>query len=742
MAKDKFDMDFDFEKEYGFDPNEFLDGDQDADIDFSEFTEDVTAAAGSAPEEDLSDLDLDGLDLDGLDLSDVDLGDIDLDGLDLDGDLEAAVPAQDMFSFDGLDADDDLPAAYGSQPVQEPYYASQAPQEPDVFEGPDVLIDRRREPDFFEEDEAFDATDFDDDDFEKTVYGGDVERPVYQEPVYQQPVYQEPVYQQPVYQEHGHQEAQQPSDAYAGQPQYDEDDFEPFEEQPGKERPVRQPRAPKPPKPPKEKPAGPSFFEKLIAYYMAPLREEEQPADPNNPRRRRRKRTKAQIFKEVYLPPLLAGVTLIVVLVFVIGSVSNAIQQKKIDNDIAIRESQQAADEAERLEEEARIAIEEADRLAMGYDYQGAIDLLNSYSGEKTQEMNMKIADYTTIQSKLVEYKDYSSIPNLSFHVLIADPARAFADKDLGGQYNRNFVTVDEFEKILEQMYKAGYVLVDFDSFTETNTGLDGNANFFTTPIALPEGKKPVMITETMVNYLSYMVDSNDDGEPDAGGSGFAYRMIVDENGDIRAQMVDANGQTQTGNYDLVPILEDFIKAHPDFSYKGARATLAVCGYEGVFGYRTNSSYISSVSQAYYDEQVAGAKTLVEALRNKGYTIACYTFGNVAYGDRSATQIQADLQEWTNQITPVVGNVDVLVYARTSDIGDYGGAKFQVLNGFGFRYFLRHGSQPYAEINNTYVKQSRLMVTGENMAWNSNQFSGMFDCAAILNNLRGNVPKG
>ena len=238
------------------------------------------------------------------------------------------------------------------------------------------------------------------------------------------------------------------------------------------------------------------------------------------------------------------------------------------------------------------------------------------------------------------------------------------------------------------------------------------------------------------------MVDSNEDGEPDAGGAGFAYRMVVDENGDIKAQMVDANGQTQTGNYDLVPILEDFIKAHPDFSYKGARATLAVCGYEGVFGYRTNTSYISSVSQAYYDEQVAGAKQLVEALRDKGYTIACYTYGNIAYGDRSATQIQADLQEWTNQITPVVGNVDVLVYARTSDIGDYGGAKFQVLNGVGFRFFVRHGSQPYAEINNTYVKQTCLMVTGENMAWNSSQFNGMFDCAAILNNLRGNVPKG
>lgn len=724
MAKDKFDMDFDFEKEYGFDPNEFLDGDQDADIDISEFAEDVPTAAPAA-EEDLPDLDLDSLDLDGLDLSDVDLGDIDLDGLDLDGDLDAEASAQDPFSFDSLDTDDDL-RAYEPQPVLEPYYAPQASQGSDLFEGPDVLIDRRREPDLFEEGEAFDATDFDDDDFEKTVYGGDMERPTDQEPVYHGQGYQAP---------------QEMPEASVS-PQYDADDFEPYEEQPRSEQPARKPRTPKPPKPPKEKPAGPTFFEKLIAYYMAPLREEEQPADPNNPRRRRRKRTKAQIFKEVYLPPLLAGVTLIAILMFLIGSISNAIQQKKIDNDIAIRESQQAADEAERLEEEARIAIEEADRLAQGYDYQGAIDLLNGYSGEKTQEMNMKIADYTTIQSKLVEYKDYSSIPNLSFHVLIADPARAFADKDLGGQYNRNFVTVDEFEKILEQLYKSGYVLVDFDSFTETNTGLDGNANFFTTPIALPEGKKPVMITETMVNYLSYMVDSNDDGEPDAGGAGFAYRLIVDENGDIKAQMVDANGQTQTGNYDLVPILEDFIKVHPDFSYKGARATLAVCGYEGIFGYRTNSSYISSVSQAYYDEQVAGAKTLVETLRNKGYTIACYTYGNVPYGDRSATQIQADLQEWTNQITPVVGNVDVLVYARTSDIGDYGGAKFQVLNGFGFRYFLRHGSQPYAEINNTYVKQSRLMVTGENMAWNSSQFSGMFDCAAILNNLRGNVPKG
>ena len=743
MAKDEFDMDFDFEKEYGFDPNEFLDGDQDADIDFSEFGVAETAPeADAGKEDDFSDLNLDEMDLDDLDLDDIDLGDVDL-GEDMDfSDVsfdDDGLPSDNFDPNSFLPDDFDVPAeepVFEKAPAQEPVFedaASHAP-ESEYLDGPDVLIERRREPDFFPEEEDFDASDFDEDDFEKSVFGDGADEPVYQEPVFRQPQYAPEGYAE--------EQPQYATENYGG-PQYtpEEYDEQPVQEAPAEELHRRKPS--KPSKPPKEKPAGPTFFTKLVDFYMAPLREQEQPADPNNPRRRRRKRTKAQIFKEVYLPPLMAGLTIVLMLVFVIGSISNAIQQKEIDNDIALRESQQAAEEEARLEEEAQSVMDEADRLAMGYDYQGAIDVLNSYTGDMTQEMNLKIAEYTNVQSKLVEYKDYSSIPNLSFHVLIADPARAFSDKtELHGQYNRNFVTVDEFTKILEQLYKGGYVLVDFDSFTETNTGLDGNANFFTTPITLPEGKKPVMITETMVNYLGYMVDSNDDGEPDAGGAGFAYRMIVDENGDIKAQMVDANGQTQTGNYDLVPILEDFIKEHPDFSYKGARATLAVCGYEGVFGYRTNTSYISSVSQAYYDEQVAGAKTLVEALRNKGYTIACYTYGNVSYGDRSATQIQADMQEWTSQITPVVGEVDVLVYARTSDIGDYGGAKFQVLSGCGFRFFVRHGSQPYAEINNTYVKQSRLMVTGENMAWHSDQFSALFDCAAILNNQRGNVPKG
>jgi len=188
------------------------------------------------------------------------------------------------------------------------------------------------------------------------------------------------------------------------------------------------------------------------------------------------------------------------------------------------------------------------------------------------------------------------------------------------------------------------------------------------------------------------------------------------------------------GNYDLVPILEDFIKQHPDFSYRGARATLAVTGHEGVFGWRCNTTYIAAIGQAFYDEQVKGAKEVVAALRNKGYRIASYSYKNDDYGQLNANQIQADLTSWNDQITPILGPVDTIVFAKESDIGDYTGPKFNVLYTSGFRYLITDAEQPYAEVNNTYVRQSRLMVTGNAMAWKSAQFTNLslFDPNIVL----------
>lgn len=503
-------------------------------------------------------------------------------------------------------------------------------------------------------------------------------------------------------------------------------------------------------------PAKKSVFSKLLDMYMEPVtryKEESEVLDPLDPRYvRRRKREKKRIFKEVYLPAIIAGLALLLILSFIVGSVSNALTVKKNKDSAAQVEAQQQASAADAAEVEFKRTMAQVESLVTGYDYQGAIDLLNEYlngyNGSNNTFREQAVAKQAALvneQNQLVELKDVTTIPNLSFHVLMADASRAcnkdVSGADMAGLYNKNFVSVEEFSRILNQLYSSNYVLVDFDSFVYKATGVDGNDEFGAKSIYLPQGKKPVMITETMVNYFEYMVDPDKDGTLDGTGHGFANKLVLDENGDIKAAYVDANGQSLVGNYDLVPVLESFIQEHPDFVYQGARAILAVSGTEGVFGYRTNTSYVSRFGQAFYDNEVIEAKKVVAALREKGYTIASYTYSNQAYRSMTTLQIQAEVTNWTNQITPVLGEVDTMVFARASDIESYSGTTFDVLYKSGIRYFLNSGSSPRVDINKTFVRQTRLMVTGETLAWYSSQFTSYFDSNVVLDlTTRGGMP--
>ena len=675
MAKNDFDIDFDFEEEYGFDPKAVLGSEfDDEDLDLS----------------DLDDIDL-GLDAPEAEEKEPDYSDFDVDSLDLD-DLKLDEPLPQEIPEEEFQEEDDQKDLFDEEDFDEDYDADE-----------DDLMDFSRRANFFdlpEEQVAAEAA----------------------------PAFEETPYEQAVVEEEISQQLQQMQDEDDLEDEDDEPDVEAEEDDAPRRRTERKKREP-------IKLTVPPVLMKIVALYIPPNPKEAfnaQP-DPNNPRRRRRK-SKLQVFKEAYLPTILACLSLVLVLVLCAGAIGNAIERKEINDEAKASSEQAAADEAERVAQEAEAIMDQAEILAAGYDYEGAISLLDGFSGkmEDYPEMVAMKSEFVDAQSKLVEWRDPNSIPNLSFHMLIADPARAFADDQYGGKYNRNFVTIPEFNKILEQLYINGYVLVDFDSFTENSAGLNGYESISAKTIYLPEGKKPIMITETMVNYFTYMTDSNADGVADAGGDGFASKLVVDSSGNVKAEYIDANGQTHVGDYDLVPILETFIKTHPDFVYRGARATLAVCGYDGIFGYRINTSVISTKGNDYYNEQVAGATEVVNALRNQGYTMACYTFDNIPYSQKNANQISEDLKYWTNQITPVLGNVDVLVYAQTSDIGDYTGNKYTVLHNAGFRYFVSNANVASTNVTSDYVYQKRLMVTGENMAWNSASFADIFDCNVVL----------
>lgn len=475
---------------------------------------------------------------------------------------------------------------------------------------------------------------------------------------------------------------------------------------------------------------------------------EEQASRPVNPRRR--KRTRAEIIKENYLPTIIIGVTVILCFIFIITAITRADAARKAHEE-EVAASIAAQEELKRQHDAMAVSLlNQAETYASNYDYDSAIESIDSFTGDITQYPNLldKRAEYENLKSKLVLWNDPGQVVNLSFQVLIADSNRAYKDRTYSGAYNRNFVTITEFPKILEELYNNNYILVSLDDVYNISTDANGIATYTAKDLYLPAGKKPLMITQTQINYYYYMTDSNGDKLPDAKGAGFASKLIVDQNGNFANTYIDTSGNELVGAYDMVPLLESFIASHPDFSYRGAKAVLAVTGFDGIFGYRTHAGAESTFGQEAFNTEVADAKNLVAALKNAGYEIACYTYSNIAYGSSSLTQIKDDLKKWKNEVAPIVGDIRTFVFAQNSDIGTkdnpYSGQVYNELraNGFGiFLGFANTDGSTWAYEGQQYVRMGRIMVSGSNMAYNSSWFDGLFDTNKVLDANRGSIPK-
>lgn len=470
--------------------------------------------------------------------------------------------------------------------------------------------------------------------------------------------------------------------------------------------------------------------------FMEPNRN--QPPRPIN--HRRRKRSRLKIFREAYLPPILAAVIIVLIVVFISNSFARANDKKQAEIDASIAESESIALEQERLNQQANDLIAQAEAYALRYDYEGALHVLGGFEGNLNNFPALldKWNAYETAKNSLVEWNDPGQVLNLSFQLLIADPQRAFNDATYKNSFDRNFVTTEEFSRILDDLYVNGYVLVRLDDFVTTAVTNTGLTVYTRKTLKLPEGKKPLMITQTNVNYSLYLVDSNNDMMPDKNGSGFAHKLILDAAGNVTCEMVDANGNIVTGAYDMIPILDSFVAAHPDFSYQGAKATIALTGYNGLFGYRTHEDAKKVLGEDTYNAEVAGALAVANALRNSGYDLACYTYCNMPYGIRTPDQIQADLNLWAKEVTPILGKIDTFVFAQNSDITTqtaYSGEKFQLMQGAGFRRYMGFSTdgKPWTTLADNYMRMGRITVSGSTIRSNPQWFDGIFDAATVLN---------
>ena len=375
----------------------------------------------------------------------------------------------------------------------------------------------------------------------------------------------------------------------------------------------------------------------------------------------------------------------------------------------------------------------QADLLAAQYDYDGAIQLLQSASGyDSNAEYQSAVAGYQQTKASCVSYP-IDQITHVFFHTLVKDDAKAFDGDEKEAGYNQVMTTISEFNSIIQQMYDRGFVMVSLHDMCQMNE--DGTVS--RKEIMLPSGKKPFVLSQDDVSYYHYM-----------DGDGFAQKLVVDENGDVKNTYVEDDGSISVGDYDMVPLIDTFVKEHPDFSYHGHKGIVALTGYEGVLGYRTDEVYrtreagrVTQYQQKFFDEhpdfdwqsEVDEATKVADAMRAEGWEFASHTWGHInplSYGYDATVQ---DTQRWLDNVAPIVGGTDVLIFAFGADIGDWqpyttDNQFFTYLKSQGFSIFCNvDSSQYWVQFGNTYMRQGRRNLDGYRMYYNPDMLSDLFD---------------
>ena len=397
---------------------------------------------------------------------------------------------------------------------------------------------------------------------------------------------------------------------------------------------------------------------------------------------------------------------------------SDASDEAAAGDGTAVAASGERGSEAENdaAPQDARTALfAKADRLAAMYDYDAAVEALANSDYREDPEALSRIEQYQATAATMVA-ADNSEITHVFFHILTVDTERAFTDDKQGKDFNQVMTTIPEFEKILQQMYERGYVLVGLHDIAEVQKQDDGTEKMVSKKIMLPEGKKPFVMSEDDVCYYEYME-----------GRGFADKMVLDENGKLKLQYTDAAGNVSIGDYDIVPILDNFIEEHPDFSYRGAKAIMAFTGYNGVLGYRTDETYDAS-SPNYDPKNTANpnieadretVKTLMKALVEDGYELASHSWGHINFTNRSLADLTRDTDRWERNVETLMPEpCDIILYPFGADIGDWhpysaDNEKFQMLEKAGFRYFCNVDStKAWTQISGDSLRQGRRNLDG------------------------------
>ncbi len=296
-------------------------------------------------------------------------------------------------------------------------------------------------------------------------------------------------------------------------------------------------------------------------------------------------------------------------------------------------------------------------------------------------------------EKNLVEYD--GKVGHVFFHPIISDPQKAYTDNQQQEKGNYDWmVTVNEFNKAIEKLHENNYILINpHDAYDLESTPVKRKK------LKLPKGKKTLIMSMDDMNYYEYMQ-----------GNGYTERLTLNKDNETVAEKKNDQGKMeQSKTNDAVPLLNDYVKKHPDFSYKGQKAVVGLTGYEGVLGYRTND-----LENPNYEQRKKQAKKVADSMKRDGWTFASHSYGHINFEDSSDEQIIEDTKRWKKEVEPIVGKTDLFIFPHGAQ--DRNSTSYNyMIDEAGFKYMAGVGPDNFTSLSNKDIYQDRVAIDGLNL---------------------------
>lgn len=318
--------------------------------------------------------------------------------------------------------------------------------------------------------------------------------------------------------------------------------------------------------------------------------------------------------------------------------------------------------------------ITSARNMALNEDYKGAVEFLESKSElfKDKSTINSLILHYSKffVKDGLIYYDKTPKI--LSLNKLISYPSIAFCEDNLKLEtFDNDYLTSKEFSNLLSELYLNDYILINLSDCFEIQDNIITKKDLY-----LPQNKTPIILIFNNINYL----DTNQE---------FIEKFIIDGKDTIACyNKKQAQNNQISYNTDFIPILENFILQHNDFSFNNAKAVITFNKNDGILGYNINKTN-PNLSQ---DSSVL--KKLVIKLKSLGYQFG-YSLNNF-----DSTKFEEEKEYLQEYIFPVFGNLNICYLDSQKN--------FENLSDLGFKIFINLGE------NSLKIKNNKLIVTAKN----------------------------